>query len=193
GLHGILVRFAGADDAVVRPYRSARILQFHPLPLLDDVRVGLLDELAHSAERCPAPVAELGDSLRDQLRCRLAWARARLFHVLTLDMGFPSLEFNAQRRTVLHTPRAVAASRRTSSRRDQPCGPGGLRRAGGPAHRSKCATRRHPSRCNGGRCWSTASGACRHPWLRAATACRSHPSCTRAPWERRLASPLFRL
>src|SRR5205823_11832494 len=162
------------------------------LPLLDDVRLGLLDELPHPAERFPTPVAELGDSLRDQLRCRLAWTRARLFHVLTLDMGSPSLEFNAQRRTALHTPRAVAASRRTSSRRDQPYGRGGFRPACGLAHRSKCATRRHPSRCSGDRCWSTASGACRHPWLRVATAYRTHPSCTRAPWEPRLASPLFR-
>src|SRR5438128_10746490 len=62
-LHGILVGFAGADDAVVRPHRSARTLRFHPLPLLDDVRVGLLDELAHSAASFPAPVAELGGSL----------------------------------------------------------------------------------------------------------------------------------
>src|SRR5712671_6501936 len=78
-LHGILVGFAGADDAVVRPNRSA-----HPLPLLDDVRVCFLDELAHSAEGFPAPVPELGDSFRDELRCRLALARARLFHVLIL-------------------------------------------------------------------------------------------------------------
>src|SRR6202795_4214099 len=41
-LHGLLVGFACADDAVVRPNRSA-----HPLPLLDDVRVCFLDELAH--------------------------------------------------------------------------------------------------------------------------------------------------
>ena len=52
-----------------------------PLPLLDDVRVCFLDELAHSAEGFPAPVPELGDSFRDELRCRLALARARLFHV----------------------------------------------------------------------------------------------------------------
>jgi hypothetical protein len=32
----------------VRPYRSA-----HPLPLLDDVRLCFLDELAHSAEVSP--------------------------------------------------------------------------------------------------------------------------------------------
>src|SRR6266849_3979687 len=78
-LHDILVGFAGADDAVVRPNRSA-----HPLPLLDDVRVCFLDELAHSAEGFPAPVPEFGDSFRDELRCRLALARGRLFHVLIL-------------------------------------------------------------------------------------------------------------
>ena len=55
-LHDILVGFASADDAIVRPNRSA-----HPLPLLDDVRVCFLDELAHSAEGFPAPVPEFGD------------------------------------------------------------------------------------------------------------------------------------
>src|SRR5439155_20103272 len=83
-LHDTFVGFAGADDAVVRPNRSA-----HPLPLLDDVRVCFLDELAHSAEGCPAPVREFGDSFRDQLRCRLALARVRLFHVLLLDESGP--------------------------------------------------------------------------------------------------------
>src|SRR6266852_1901022 len=85
-LHDILVGFAGADDAVVRPNRSA-----HPLPRLDDVRVCFLDELAHSAEGFPAPVPEFGDSFRDELRCRLALARARLFHVLILEV--PEEEF----------------------------------------------------------------------------------------------------
>src|SRR5207237_399167 len=66
-LHDLLVGFASADDAVVRPNRSA-----HPLPLLDDVRVCFLDELAHPAEGFPAPVPELDDSFRDELRCRLA-------------------------------------------------------------------------------------------------------------------------
>src|SRR6476660_6579111 len=59
-LHDTLVGFASADDAVVRPNRSA-----HPLPLLDDVRVCFLDDLAHSAEGFPAPVPEFGDSFRD--------------------------------------------------------------------------------------------------------------------------------
>src|SRR5438132_7441562 len=79
-LHDILVGFASADDAVVRPNR------IHPLPLLDDVRVCFLDELTHSAEGFPAPVPELGDSFRNELRCRLALARARLFHVLLLEV-----------------------------------------------------------------------------------------------------------
>src|SRR5881628_3705569 len=37
-LHGILVGFASADDAVVRPNRGAGFCWFDPLPLLDDVR-----------------------------------------------------------------------------------------------------------------------------------------------------------
>src|SRR6267143_6640044 len=78
-LHRFLIGFAGADDAVVRPNRT------HPLPLLDDVRVCCLDELAHSAEGFAAPVPELGDSLGDELRCRLTLARARLFHGLLLE------------------------------------------------------------------------------------------------------------
>src|SRR5436853_2465962 len=81
-LHDMPVGFASADDAVVRPNRSA-----HPLPLLDDVRVCFLDELAHSAQGFPAPVPEFGDSCRDQLRCRLALARAPLFHVLILKVS----------------------------------------------------------------------------------------------------------
>src|ERR1700722_10233086 len=81
-LHDILVGFARADDAVVRPDRGAGFGGFDPLPLLDNLRVCFLDERAHSAEGFPAPVPELGDSLRDELRCRLALARARLFHGL---------------------------------------------------------------------------------------------------------------
>ena len=80
-LHDILIGFASADDAVVRSDRSAP-----PLPLLDDVRVCFLDELAHSAEGSPTPAPESGDSFRDELRRRLALARARLFHALTLEV-----------------------------------------------------------------------------------------------------------
>src|SRR5439155_9832559 len=43
-----------------------------------------------SAEGFPAPVSEFGDSFRDELRCRLALARARLFHVLILEV--PTIE-----------------------------------------------------------------------------------------------------
>src|SRR5262249_35311842 len=78
-LHYRLVRLAGADDPGVRPYGSA-----HPLPLLDDVRVCLFDELAHPAQGLPAPVPELGNSFVNQLRCRLTLGRTRLFHVLLL-------------------------------------------------------------------------------------------------------------
>src|SRR5215831_2223878 len=80
-LHYRLVRLAGADDPVVRPDRSA-----HPLPLLHDVRVCLFDELAHPVQGLPAPVPELGDSFVNQLRCRLALGRTRLFHVLLLKL-----------------------------------------------------------------------------------------------------------
>src|SRR5678816_3442094 len=73
-LHDSLVRLASADDAVVRPDRGAGPGRFHPLPLLDDVGVGLLDERAHSAEGFPAPVPEFDDSFRDEIRCRLALA-----------------------------------------------------------------------------------------------------------------------
>jgi len=65
-----LYGFASADDAAVRPNRSA-----HPLPLLDIVRVYFY-ELARSAVGFPAPVPEFGDSFRDELRCRLALVRA---------------------------------------------------------------------------------------------------------------------
>src|SRR6058998_1105006 len=47
-LHDSLVRFASADDAVVRPNRGAGSGWFDPLPLLDDFRVCVLDERAHS-------------------------------------------------------------------------------------------------------------------------------------------------
>src|SRR5438067_1652767 len=88
-LHGGLVRLAGADDAVVRPDRHA------PLPLLDDVGVRRLDELAHPAEDFAAPIRELGDSPRDKLSRRFALARARLFHALILKLlGQRSIERN---------------------------------------------------------------------------------------------------
>src|SRR5205814_7111607 len=83
-LHDGLVRLASADDSVVLPCGSARVRRLHPLHFLDDVRVCLLDELAHPAQGLPAPVPELGDSLRDELRCRRILAHARCFHVRIL-------------------------------------------------------------------------------------------------------------
>src|ERR1700728_330121 len=68
-LDDCFVGFSGADDAVVRPHRRAS-----PLPLLDDVRNGFLDEFAHPTEGVPAPVPELSDPFRDQLRWRLVLA-----------------------------------------------------------------------------------------------------------------------
>lgn len=85
-LHDLLVGLARAEDAVVRPDRCA-----HPLPLLDDVRVGFLDELAHHAKGFPPPVTEFGDFFRDELRCRWVLACVRLFHVLTLEVPDISL------------------------------------------------------------------------------------------------------
>src|SRR5215510_10599891 len=49
-LHDILIGFASADDAVVGPNGGAGFGWFDPLPLLDDVRVGFLDERAHPVE-----------------------------------------------------------------------------------------------------------------------------------------------
>src|SRR5262245_26771960 len=74
-LHDALVGLAGAYDAVVRPDRSA-----HPFPLLDDLRIRVVNELAHPAESLPAPVSEFPDSLVDQLGGVLR--RKSLFHVL---------------------------------------------------------------------------------------------------------------
>src|SRR6266542_85204 len=88
-LHDMLVGFASADDAVMRPHRGTGFGWFDPLPLLDDVRVCFLDERAHSAEGFPAPVPEFDDSFRYELRCRLALARVRLFHVLILEESGP--------------------------------------------------------------------------------------------------------
>ena len=49
-LHDALVRLAGADLSIVRPNRNAA-----PLPLLDHLRVSLLDESADMGERLAPP------------------------------------------------------------------------------------------------------------------------------------------
>src|SRR6266571_6209319 len=49
-LNDVLVRLAGADQTVVRPHRNA------PLPLLDHLGVGLLDQYAEMGEHLAPPV-----------------------------------------------------------------------------------------------------------------------------------------
>src|SRR6185295_12479577 len=50
------------------------------LPLLDDLRVGCLDELSHVREGLTTPVAQLPDPVADLLGCRF-FVRHRLPHV----------------------------------------------------------------------------------------------------------------
>src|SRR5262249_8399760 len=69
-LAGALVGFSRADDAAVRPDRCAGIRGFRPLPLLDDLRICLVDDRAHFRERLPAPVPESLDPLIDGCRGR---------------------------------------------------------------------------------------------------------------------------
>src|SRR4051794_13332462 len=51
-LHDILVSLARADQSVVRPHRNPS-----PLPLLDDFRIGFLDQSTEPAEHRAPPVA----------------------------------------------------------------------------------------------------------------------------------------
>src|SRR6185369_8058921 len=60
-LDGGLVGLAGAEDASVGPDGNP------PPPLLDDLRVGGLDESTHARERLSSPVTELFDPPVDQL------------------------------------------------------------------------------------------------------------------------------
>src|SRR5262249_26285723 len=69
-----LVGLARADQSVVRPDGAA------PLPLLDDIRVGVLDQAAEPAEHLASPVAELHDPSVDQVRSRLAFLRSAFLH-----------------------------------------------------------------------------------------------------------------
>src|SRR5947209_3832993 len=67
-LHHALVRFAGADDAVVRPHRNAahRVRRLSPFHLLDHVGGGLSDEHPDASQRLTAPIAQLLDPRVDQ-------------------------------------------------------------------------------------------------------------------------------
>src|SRR5215831_13004308 len=51
-LHDVLVSLACADQSVVRPHRNPS-----PLPLLDDLGIGFLDQGAEPAEHLAPPVA----------------------------------------------------------------------------------------------------------------------------------------
>ena len=66
-LHDVLVRLAGADQSVVRPHRNPS-----PLPLLDHLGVGLLDQCAELGEHLAPPVAQLLDPLVYHPRWRLS-------------------------------------------------------------------------------------------------------------------------
>ena len=76
-LHGVLVRLTGADDPVVRPDRDAHhpIRRLLPLPLLDHLGIGLLDQRANSRQRLVTPVTS---AARRRSALRL---RDRLCHV----------------------------------------------------------------------------------------------------------------
>src|SRR5262245_19691857 len=79
-LHDALVRLAGADPAVVRPDRNTRVGGLAPLPLLDDVGIGLLDQAAKPGERLASPVAQLLDLRVDQVSRSLGLLRGILRH-----------------------------------------------------------------------------------------------------------------
>src|SRR5262245_37974337 len=64
-LHDILVRLTGADYSGVRPHGDPA-----PLPLLDHLVVGLLDEKSNPSERLAPPITQLLDSRIDQARGR---------------------------------------------------------------------------------------------------------------------------
>src|SRR5262249_32269413 len=74
-LHDVLVGLACADDSVVLPDRNPS-----PLPFLDDVGIGFLDQGAEPAEHRAPPVAELLDSCVYQFGRRLAFLRLALLH-----------------------------------------------------------------------------------------------------------------
>ena len=59
-LHHLLVRFPGADDAVMRPDGGSP-----PFPLLLDVGVGIVDELTDMSEGLSSPIPQLFNPLGD--------------------------------------------------------------------------------------------------------------------------------
>src|SRR2546428_4376555 len=109
-LHDVLVRLAGADQSVVRPHRNPS-----PLPLLDHLGVGLLDQCAELGQHLAPPVAQLLDPLVYHPRWRLSFLRPALPH----DVSFiPFLLFLA---THVRHHRAPT-NRDHGSRADSSCG-----------------------------------------------------------------------
>src|SRR6266850_692822 len=86
-LDDVLVRLAGADQSVVGPHRNPS-----PLPLLDHLGVGLLDQCAELGEHLAPPVAQLRDPLVYHPRWRLSFLRPALPHDVSF---FPFLLFLA--------------------------------------------------------------------------------------------------
>src|SRR5580692_9718497 len=74
-----LVGFPGADDAVVGKDRSSRRCWLDPLPLFDDLGIGLMDDGAHFGEHLPAPVSKFLDPPVDE--CRSRFRHYGFFHV----------------------------------------------------------------------------------------------------------------
>src|SRR5262249_38119497 len=91
-LDDILVGLARADQSVMSPRRDA------PLPFFGHPGIGLFDERAHPGEHLAAPVVEIGDSFRDELRCGFAPARNRLLHAfLLIPLPYPKLHADFKR------------------------------------------------------------------------------------------------
>ena len=94
--------------------------------------------------------------------------RSMMMHCLTLPVGFTTVESRRaasrarQCRIARRTPCSDEPTR-TSSRRQRRCGRLGFHQAADPAHRNRCATRLHPSRCIGDRCCATTSGGAPPP------------------------------
>ncbi len=92
-LHHGLVGLAGADDAVMLPHRNAA-----PLPGLDHIGIGLLDEMADPAERIAPPITQFPDPRIDQVRgggtCIVVFLRAlALYHGVVAFLSVPGLDF----------------------------------------------------------------------------------------------------
>src|ERR1700679_3947313 len=75
-LYDSLVGLARADDPAVGPDWNSP-----PLPFFSYLRVGLFDELADMGKRLATPIAELCDSLGDELRRRFALTDFGFLHL----------------------------------------------------------------------------------------------------------------